>query len=239
MRVNARSTTLSQAIAFCKERLVERILPLAALERGTGEVRRFEAGVLEVYDTASQSTQLVWDDVQAARLFLRRMPRPAWLVLESTALDAEADRLFGFTHSMACVNCLYDSSRPLPVLLPMTLVPLTAQDIPMVVQHYDVLPLDALQGAVADGRLLGGWTDGEMVGFIGLHEEGSMGMLHVFEQHRGRGYAQAIESLLINRLLAQGVRPFGQIVVGNEPSMALHRKLGFTFAAYAGSWRFR
>lgn len=229
----------AQAAAFCKQRLVERILPLTALERGTADILRFDGQVLCLYDNLSRTHMLAWAQEDAARAWLRRMQPPGCLVMESSALDAAAAAALQLPHGVVMLNVLYDHEEPLPVLLPMELKPLGPSDVPLAARCYSILPQDALEKAAGEGRLLGGWLDGVMTGFIGIHEEGCMGMLHVFEPHRRRGCAQAIESLLINRLLRQGLRPSGQILLDNEPSMALHRKLGFRFAAYPGSWRFR
>lgn len=216
---------------------MERVLPLHALEQGHAQVLGVLPGALLIYDRACDGHMLQWDDEQAARQLLRDMDRPRWLVLEGTALDEEADRLFDLRSSMLCLSCVYPSRAPLPSHPLVGLKPMRAADVPLVARHYDILSVEMIAEAVAEGRLFGGWYQEEMVGFIGLHEEGSLGMLHVFEHWRGQGLATAIESLMINRLLDQGQRVFGQIVVGNQPSIALQRSLGFVIADQPGSWR--
>ena len=57
-----------------------------------------------------------------------------------------------------------------------------------------------------------------------------MGMLHVFPEYRRKGYAEALESLLANKYIEQGRIPYGHVVVGNDASMALQKKLGFQVA---------
>nr|WP_279309963.1 GNAT family N-acetyltransferase [Romboutsia sp. 1001713B170207_170306_H8] len=65
-----------------------------------------------------------------------------------------------------------------------------------------------------------------MVGFIGSHLEGSMGILEVFPQYRRNGYASELERFMINDFIRKGMIPFCQVEVNNEKSIRLQRKLG-------------
>ena len=88
-------------------------------------------------------------------------------------------------------------------------------------------------------ELLGGFVGDTLVGFIGWHPEGDMGLLHVFEAYRRQGFAYAMEALQINLMLKRGELPRGQVIRGNEASLALQVKLGFTVADSTVSWMFR
>ncbi|HJA30810.1 MAG TPA: tRNA (guanosine(37)-N1)-methyltransferase TrmD [Candidatus Eisenbergiella pullicola] len=76
----------------------------------------------------------------------------------------------------------------------------------------------------------------ELVGFIGTHEEGAMGMLHVLEPYRRLGIAEKLESFLINRLLEQGRTPYAQIFTDNAASLKLQEKLGLRIAGRKIYW---
>ena len=54
-----------------------------------------------------------------------------------------------------------------------------------------------------------------------------VGMLHIFEEYRGKGYAKALEKSMINKLLKDKQRVFCEVVDGNQASMNLQNKLGF------------
>ena len=71
---------------------------------------------------------------------------------------------------------------------------------------------------------------GEWVGFIGRHPEGSMGLLLIFPEYRRNGYAYLLEGHLIEEILKEGRLPYAHIVEDNEKSIALQKKLGFSFA---------
>jgi len=55
-----------------------------------------------------------------------------------------------------------------------------------------------------------------------------MGLLYVIPEHRRNHYAQELESIYVSKTLDKGFIPFGQVKAGNEPSLRLQEKLGFT-----------
>lgn len=89
------------------------------------------------------------------------------------------------------------------------------------------------------GVIFGAFVDGRLAGFVGEHHEGSMGMLEVFPPYRGHGLGLALESFQINRYLSQGRVPFDQVIVGNEKSMGLQRKVGMELSKDTMSWLHR
>jgi 8-oxo-dGTP diphosphatase len=58
-------------------------------------------------------------------------------------------------------------------------------------------------------------------------DDGSIGVLHVLDEDRGRGYAYDLTVFLINRLREQGRLPFVQIEETNTKSMNLALSIGF------------
>jgi len=85
---------------------------------------------------------------------------------------------------------------------------------------------DKIKEMLLNGCMFGALVEGRMAGFIGTHIEGSIGMLEVYEEYRRRGIAESLESYIINTRLSKGLLPYGDIIVGNEPSFGLQRKLG-------------
>ncbi len=232
---------LQQAIAFCQRQPVARILALDALERGTARVLGMEPGALLLYDSQLDGNMLCWDNEAAARRLLTQLPASDMLTLEHVTLEDQARAQFGFTGGMHCHTCARLSREPVPVDTPMELRLLAESDYDMVWAYYQQLDEKGVRTALAEGRLFGGFLTGgpdagRMVGFIGIHSEGALGLLHVFESFRRRGMAYALEGLMINRQLARGLRVFGQVVVGNETSLRLHRRLGYTIADAPSVW---
>ena len=63
-----------------------------------------------------------------------------------------------------------------------------------------------------------------------------MGMLHVFPEFRGRGYAYELESFMINKKLSEGSTPYCHIIYDNAASLSLQKKLGLEIAAQYIFW---
>ena len=86
---------------------------------------------------------------------------------------------------------------------------------------------DYIRGAIDRGML--GIFDGEaLAGFIGIHDEGSLGMLEVLPPYRRRGYGLVLQLAIIRAALAEGRYAYGQVAEDNAPSLALQRKAGMT-----------
>lgn len=84
--------------------------------------------------------------------------------------------------------------------------------------------------------LYGAFLDGKLVGYIGRHPEGSLGILQVAPEYRRRKIAKALETYMINLSLEMGHIPFTEVVLGNEKSIALQESLGLCFAKELIYW---
>ena len=61
---------------------------------------------------------------------------------------------------------------------------------------------------------------------MGMHTEGSIGMLHILPEYRGRKLGKALETYMINRCLERGYTPYGQVTAENGTSKKLQESLG-------------
>lgn len=87
--------------------------------------------------------------------------------------------------------------------------------------------VDYILGAIDRGML--GLFDGEnLAGFIGVHDEGSLGMLEVLPPYRRRGYGLVLQLAIIRAALAEGRYAYGQVAEHNAASLALQQKAGMT-----------
>lgn len=75
-------------------------------------------------------------------------------------------------------------------------------------------------------EIYGVFEDDKLAGFIGRHHDGAMGMLHVFEKYRRKGYAYALETHLIRTVVSYGEIAFCDVIDGNDASTALQKRLG-------------
>ena len=93
-----------------------------------------------------------------------------------------------------------------------------------------------IEGRLAAGEMFGAFKDGELAGFIGLHEEGSMGMLEVLPAFRRMGVGSLLVATLCRFLMERGLTPFSQFTVDNLASRALHESMGFSISTEFVFW---
>lgn len=123
-----------------------------------------------------------------------------------------------------------------PILLPdVDIRVLTENYVNLCAAHY-YNHTDYIRELIGKKVLLGLFEDGELAGFVGQHSEGAIGLLEVLPQYRRRGYGEILECCYVNYELQKGHIPYGHVVVGNEVSMALQRKLGIEFAEKTVYW---
>jgi len=87
--------------------------------------------------------------------------------------------------------------------------------------------------------MYGAYVDGKIVGFMGRHEERSLGLLEIFPEYRRRGIATELENYMLNMLVDNGEVPYAHIIYTNEKSLAMHVKRGFTFSKTFVYWLFK
>lgn len=227
------------ALAFIHQHYDQRVHMAVAFARGQVQILHQSPEALLIMDHASGMPMLCADNEQAALLALSAMPDKDVLLIDDMGMAPAIMERLGFSGHTACINVVYEG-EPHKVDSPLRLQALSVpQHAATIITHYHLHDEAEIHQMIGEERLLGCFVGQDWVGFIGWHEENSMGLLHVFEQYRRRGYAHALEALQINLILSRGEIPFGQVIVGNEASLALQRKLGFRIADRPMGWLWR
>ena len=76
-----------------------------------------------------------------------------------------------------------------------------------------------------DRVMIAAYVNGEMAGFIGMHEERSVGMLEVFDKFRRMGLGTLLINEMIKYFELNGFKPFCHIIATNDKSLNLHKKM--------------
>ena len=78
-------------------------------------------------------------------------------------------------------------------------------------EHYHTVDdVDYIRERVEEG-MFGAFVGGDFAGFIGAHDERSIGLLYVLPDYRRLGLAFALEAVMTNHLLSIGRLPFCQV----------------------------
>lgn len=138
---------------------------------------------------------------------------------------------YGLEKEMECFPAVYTRNVPLPVTRGVSIRQLGEEWLHEICEEYERADEAAyLAERLKSGTFYGAFVEEKLAGFIGMHAEGSMGMLQVKESFRRQGIAAALEADTINRMLALGWLPFCQVVTDNMASLALQEKLGLRVA---------
>ena len=104
-------------------------------------------------------------------------------------------------------------------------------------QNYSTLVDEKyLQNRIQANVFIGAFDQDNIVGFAGIHDEGSIGIVEVIAKYRRRGIARMLETYMINEALKKNELIYLQVELDNTVSMKFHEKLGFKRANDIITW---
>lgn len=109
-------------------------------------------------------------------------------------------------------------------------------DLEWILKRYEMLEKNELEEYIAHHLIWIAYKENEKIGFVGRHEEGSMGLLFVEKKFRNQGYAQIMEKFMIAQMLDQGLIPYADVFADNEASLSLQKKIGMKFLEEPVYW---
>ena len=160
------------------------------------------------------------------------------IVLREGELIGPLVQNHGFSVVMDCRHAVYPSKKPLTYTLPegAQIRPLGPEHIGFVHEHYHMVDDIGYIRERIEAGMYGAFVGGIIAGFVGTHDERSMGLLEILPEYRRLGLAYALEAHLINHLLSLGRVPFCQVSIRNEPSIELQKKLGLELSTTVIHW---
>ncbi|MBO5292943.1 MAG: tRNA (guanosine(37)-N1)-methyltransferase TrmD [Lachnospiraceae bacterium] len=162
---------------------------------------------------------------------------PELFVVHQEEMLSFIEKYYGLRQANECYQAVYTRNVTLPVERSVEIRLLENNMADQVYAGYhNIGGREYVEERLKSGVMYGAFLEGELAGFIGMHDEGSMGMLYVKEEYRRRGIAAALESDAINRMLALGWLPFCQVYTENEVSLDLQRKLGLRISKNRLYW---
>lgn len=105
-----------------------------------------------------------------------------------------------------------------------------------VLAEYPQEGRDHARARAASGDLWAGRDEEGPIGFVGVHGDGSIGLLHVPAARRRHGWGRLLLQFMIGELGRAGRPAHSQIAASNVASLALHRSAGMTLSASPIAW---
>ncbi len=217
---------------------------LALIERGQARLLHYDSRGILLCDRVGGSYMLTVKSKEAGERILQEVfdkepeksAKVELFITHQEYMNEVVQNKFGMKLLSGCIQMSYTRKESLPKKNA-DIRKLSLQNLKVIKENYDLVEEEVLAERLAGGFLYGIYVEDELAGFIGEHEEGSMGMLMVFPPYRGQGLAKVLESDLINRTLQKGFTPFCQIFDGNEISLKLQETLGL-YSAKEKVWWF-
>lgn len=210
------------------------------LQRGTGTILEQRNDALLVRDSVSGAYLLACGDVGLGISLLdKHISRECNLLMVSNVLlGRRAYEKYGFAEKLECYQVAYYGEAP-AIDTRISVRTATKSDLALLVETYHLISPEEMEIVISREALLLGYVQNQLVGFIGEHLEGSMGLLYVFPEFRRQGFATELEKIYIAKTMEQGYVPFGQVEKNNKESLALQKKLGMTQSQNLICWMWK
>ncbi len=200
-------------------------------------------GVL-LYNTKNDQYLATAQSEQAAQEIVQLVPKGYdSFVAHDVIFEKYMGKLLSYTHSLESYNHVY-KKRQLFVLKAseIQIKKLDGTYKETIKKHYTLA--QSFSDAYFDGcfqrGFLGAFEKEKLVGFIGMHENGAMGMLEVFDGYKGRKIGTLLQCSYVNYLMSKKYKPiiFSQVNAKNDISLRLQEKTYFEKASQKCLWYF-
>jgi len=226
-----------KAIEYLNRDRLYHIDMLETLYRGIGELVYADehgAAVLNSGCTYMISAQ----NEETLEKICAEFERPLVIEMHQAEFVPWLQAKYAYRHTMESLQCAYLSKERLDEKLTegVRLRGLSSEHLKFVLENYDHLSDEKYLAERIEAGMIGAFIGDELAGFVGTHDEGTMGILQVLPEFRRRGIAYSLEAAMINRQLELGYVPHAHIVTTNKASIQLQEKLGLSFADKTVTW---
>lgn len=209
---------------------------MECLSRGLGEVLYARGEDIVVYQRDDRICMVnVSTPEQGRELLGKWIPEEAELLVTGQDFMKTLLEESGYHALFSCRQFLYTERTPLSIRHK-DIRRLNMDSFSYVCENYDMDNASYVRNRLLAGVMYGAFVDDRLAGFIGMHSEGSLGMLYVDDAYRRQGLAASLVAYAANRMLERGWMPYGHVITGNEASMRLQEKLGFYQAKNTFWW---
>ncbi|MGJ4851606.1 GNAT family N-acetyltransferase [Bacillota bacterium Meth-B3] len=226
------------ALAYLEQNPLHHMDMLQTIRRGSAEVLAADAHGVLLLEKESGAHMLTVEAPRYAAEFLAQIEAARLMTVHQEYLLEDAAHRFGLRPILRCHQAAW--LHPAPPAVPQTpfrieaLTPDMLDDVQALYSHD--IGAAYIKGRLLAGEMFGAFGDGALAGFIGLHEEGSMGMLEVLPAFRRMGVATGLIAHLCALLMDRGLTPFSQFTVENTASRKLHEAMGFSISSDTVCW---
>lgn len=243
-----------QRLQECRELLLKRKLHhidmIELINRGRAEIIEFDDNEILIRDMSTGIHFHTWLKAWAGAreeyegiLTEDRLKRFGvnCLVAHQEQIAKLVEAMPGFELQIGCRNVVYTQKERLsvtnlyrpdgkPTKAGVTIRALEPEMAKEVYEIYSREGEEYISDRIKTGNIFGAFIEESgkenLAGIVGFHGEGSIGILHVKNEYRGRKLGKALETYACNEALSRGWIPYGQVEDSNEVSLRLQESLG-------------
>jgi len=214
---------------------------LECIRRNSAEIIFASDEAVLLLDIPSQIYMISAKNIEIAKILINDLPDNISIIVahEKFSYDLLIKK-FHFNNTMICHNTVYLNKLPIiPQNSALKIESLTPAYKDIIIKNYskaDIVDINYIENRLKTKVMFGAFINNDLCGFIGSHEEGSIGMLEVFPKYRGQGIGAALQIAATNDALAHKRYAYGQVVETNLISAALQKKLGFQLSKNKVYW---
>lgn len=205
---------------------------IQCIQRGTAKLLEEDGQGIFLKELISNVFMLAVEDIEIGKQWLKKHEDLNYniiVVFQKELVDYVSER-YGLKSILDCFQAVYMKSKP-PILGgSIQILPAEEKDFKLIADNYDILSDVEIKQIIQRKELFIGKRNDTVIGFIGQHLEGSMGLLEILPQYRGHGYGTELEKYMIIHMLEKGLIPFCQVETDNDKSLRLQKKLGLTIS---------
>ena len=187
----------------------------------TDGVLAFFKGIYALFGTSGQGLEKALSLVENASCFV---------CSSSEEGDAVLEKFKNIKKKKACYQILY--RQPFGVQIPEDTIvkelPPTDENIDFVTATYTLgFAREDIKRLMQDFTFFATYTGGELSGYIGRHDEGSIGLLEIMPKFRRKGLGAFLVDYSVKTLNERGDIAYCNIETSNEKSLNMHLKMNF------------
>lgn len=203
-------------------------------------IEYIEGGVL-ISDKEEALIMLTAFNMETAKALIDKIPKGVeMLVIHQYFYCNYLKERFNVYDEMSCYQSVYTKNKPFNIEESSINVKILNEEyVESIFNNYsskNTVDIKYIKERINTNTMLGAFINEKLVGFIGTHEEGSMGILEVLPQYRKNGIGALLQKHATNLALQQSRIPYGQVKVNNEKSIKLQKKLGFELSSEIVYW---
>ena len=225
-----------EGIAYLEKNRLLHIAMLASVQHNRAKIICDSQHGMLMLDRASNVHMISADEDEYGRFLLDEIKDPYQIVVCQASLAGYAEEKFGFHDIFQCKKVAYFKGKRLSFQSALDIVRPDENYLRLVKENYHTIPEAEIDEINRRGNLFCAFMGSDFVGFSGNHLDGSLGLLEIFPQFQRQGFGEQLERFMINYIIDKGDIPYGEIVIGNEPSARLQRKLGFEISEETITW---